>query len=106
MGKFESYELLNDYFTAVSDYNVNSIEDSVLIFEKYIKPIGVFYESGAGFAIFIPKWMLFILTFFLFLFFYFIQDKTILIFILVPYIIFIYWLGRKYVKNRLYGFLF
>ena len=85
--------------------NIDSIHDSLTVFNRFLKPIGELYEKDLGFFIFMKPWILNIWISILLVFFYMIGNKIYLtIFLIALFIFFIYW-GYKVYKRKVYAFM-
>lgn len=90
-------------------YKVNSIKDinhSLVVFKKYLEPIGTIYQEQVGFSILIKPWILTISILAINLFIYFLNTSLILTLlcnlILLAFVLF---LAVKYNNKKLYAFL-
>jgi hypothetical protein len=105
--KEEVLILLTNLFNYYKEHSIRDIQESLTVFQKYLKPIGEIYEQQLGFFVFIAPWLLFLYIMIGYGVVFLLLNNNFIavtIFLLVVIII-LFYLGIKYYQRKLYSFL-
>lgn len=99
-------ESLTECVNYYQNFKVDSISQSLKIFNEYLKPVGIIYEKEAGFWVLIKSWILFLYITIANFSIYFLSNKNIY-FIIANSILLLFcaYLAKKYNSKKLYAFM-
>ena len=101
------YDLLMTYFEASNQYShYITIEDSLVLFNKYLKPIGKYYSDNHGFWIFVKPWIIivWIMIFFISMILFNV-DRIVYVFFVLILSIYLCYIAKKFIQKKVYSFL-